>query len=405
MNTGSKYRNRNNDLTISNDAAFEIEKIRGIITAYEGAMEEFSVPVRTQTDEEGREETVLQNNVLPNVYDDWSEDQDGNRTPVDRTAEYDKLLTRYIEDRTLYEHNLIDTGYNDYIIEVFTEAPASSPSGVQQQLPEEIASLAERISSLQDIYYETNDEYNEYLGAQNIMMLSSVRVTERFPILIFAVLIMVIFGALGCAGAALFGRIEDFIEFYAFTNKVDGLPNRAKCDQFIAAREKRPIPEDFSCVVLKLGNLQAENARLGREGGDRMLKDFVELLTAVFLPSEKLFVANNGAGQYLIFAEALRREQVDAALFQLRVLLFLPGGAKADCHPGPGPGPADGVAAYAAAGAGGAADRPLRRPNHDGRQLFVHRGDPLRPFPLPGGAPWNRHQGPGRPFCPCSALL
>ncbi len=153
-------------------------------------MEEFSVPVRTQTDEEGREETVLQNNVLPNVYDDWSEDQDGNRTPVDRTAEYDKLLTRYIEDRTLYEHNLIDTGYNDYIIEVFTGATASSPSGVQQQLQEEIASLAERISSLQDIYYETNDEYNEYLGAQNIMMLSSVRVTERFPILIFAVLIM-----------------------------------------------------------------------------------------------------------------------------------------------------------------------------------------------------------------------
>ena len=96
-------------------------------------MEEFSVPVRTQTDEEGREETVLQNNVLPNVYDDWSEDQDGNRTPVDRTAEYDKLLTRYIEDRTLYEHNLIDTGYNDYIIEVFTGATASSPSGVQQQ--------------------------------------------------------------------------------------------------------------------------------------------------------------------------------------------------------------------------------------------------------------------------------
>ena len=52
---------------------------------------------------------------------------------------------------------------------------------------------------------------------------------------------MVIFGALGCAGAALFGRIEDFIEYYAFTNKVDGLPNRAKCDQFIASRDGRPL--------------------------------------------------------------------------------------------------------------------------------------------------------------------
>ena len=318
----SKYRNRNNDLGISNNAAsFEIEKIRGIISAYEGAMEEFSVPIRTNTDEEGKEETVLQNNVLPNVYDDWNEDQDGNRAPVDRTAEYDKLLTRYIEDRTLFEHNLIDTDYNNYVIEVFAGAPSSSSPEVQQELQQEIAGLAEKINALQEIYYKTNDEYNEYLGAQNIMMLSSVRVTERFPILIFAILIMVIFGALGCAGAALFGRIEDFIEYYAFTNKVDGLPNRAKCDQFIAAREKRPIPEDFACVVLKLANLQAENARLGREGGDRMIKDFVEVLTSVFIPSAKVFVANNGAGQYLVFAESLKQEQVDAALFQIGVIL------------------------------------------------------------------------------------
>ena len=77
------------------------------------------------------------------------------------------------------------------------------------------------------------------------MMLSSVRVTERFPIMIFTVLIVVVFGVLGCAGAALFGRIEDFIEYYAFTSKVDGLPNRAKCDQFISIRESRPIPESF----------------------------------------------------------------------------------------------------------------------------------------------------------------
>lgn len=123
-----------------------------------------------------------------------------------------RYLKKYREDRTLYEHNLIDTDYNGYVIQVFSSAPASSSPAVQEQLQGEIASLAEKISSLQAIYYETNDEYNEYLGAQNIMMLSSVRVTERFPILIFAVLIMVIFGALGCAGAALFGRIEDFKE-------------------------------------------------------------------------------------------------------------------------------------------------------------------------------------------------
>ena len=43
----NKYRNRNNNLEISNNAAsFEIEKIRGIITSYENAMGEFA-PVNT----------------------------------------------------------------------------------------------------------------------------------------------------------------------------------------------------------------------------------------------------------------------------------------------------------------------------------------------------------------------
>ena len=315
-----KYKNRNNNLAISNSAAsFEIDRIKGIIGAYEDAMGEFGTPVVNDQGESAGD--TLQNSVLPDVYDDWNKDEDGNWTPVDRTAEYDVLLEKYIEDRTLYEHNVIDGDYNRYVLDVFTGAPASSSQADQERVQGEIARLAEEINALQTIYYETNDEYNEYLGAQNIMMLSSVRVTERFPIAVFTILIVVIFGALGCAGAALFGRIEDFIEYYAFTNKVDGLPNRAKCDQFIASREGRPLPEGFACVVCKLANLQTENARLGREAGDQMLKDFAGMLTSIFAPSDRLFVGNNGAGQYLIFAEALEREQAEAALFQVGVAL------------------------------------------------------------------------------------
>ena len=315
-----KYKNRNNNLTISNSAAsFEIDRIKGIIGAYEDAMGEFGTPVVNDQGESVGD--TLQNSVLPDVYDDWNKDEDGNWAPVDRTAEYDVLLEKYIEDRTLYEHNVIDGDYNRYVLDVFTGAPASSSQADQERVQGEIARLAEEINALQTIYYETNDEYNEYLGAQNIMMLSSVRVTERFPIAVFTILIVVIFGALGCAGAALFGRIEDFIEYYAFTNKVDGLPNRAKCDQFIASRDGRPLPESFTCVVCRLANLQAENARLGREAGDQMLKDFAAILTSVFPPSDRLFVGDNGAGQYLIFAESLGAEQAEAALSQTGVAL------------------------------------------------------------------------------------
>lgn len=322
-----KYKNRNNNLEISNSAAaFEIDRIRGIIASYEDAMGEFNAGAASISESdpngEDKQANALQNNVLPDVYDDWNRDEDGNWNPVDRTAEYDQLLIKYIEDRTLYEQNLIEKEYNNYILSVFNRAPAASSETEQEKIREEIGSLAEKINALQSVYYETNDEYNEYLGARNIVMLSSVRVTERFPIMIFTVLIVIIFGVLGCAGAALFGRIEDFIEYYAFTSKVDGLPNRAKCDQFIAIRERKPIQEGFACIVFKMANLQMENARLGREAGDKMIKDFVEILTSVFAPSDKVFVGNNGAGQYLIFAENMEEEQVNAALFQVSVVLM-----------------------------------------------------------------------------------
>ncbi len=178
-----------------------------------------------------------------------------------------------------------------------------------------------KIDALYKTYYATNDEFNEYLGAKNIMVLSNVKVTERFPLAIFAVIVVLIFGAVGCVGAVLFGRIGDFIEYYAFTNKVDGLPNRAKCDQYIASWEKRPLPSRFACVVLKIANLQKENARLGREAGNQMMRDFAEILTGVFVPSDKVFVGNNGAGQYLIFAQEMSTEQAYTSLILLDSLL------------------------------------------------------------------------------------
>ncbi len=52
-----------------------------------------------------------------------------------------------------------------------------------------------------------------------------------------------------------------------------------------------------------------------------MIKEFVTVLTSVFVPSDKLFVGNNGAGQYLVFAESLEKEQINAALLQMGIVL------------------------------------------------------------------------------------
>lgn len=52
-----------------------------------------------------------------------------------------------------------------------------------------------------------------------------------------------------------------------------------------------------------------------------MIKDFVAVMTSVFAPSDKMFVGNNGAGQYLVFAESLGKDQVNAAILQLSIVL------------------------------------------------------------------------------------
>ena len=134
-----KYKNRNNNLEISNSAAtFEIDRIRGIIASYEDAMGEFNAGAASISESdpngEDKQANALQNNVLPDVYDDWNRDEDGNWNPVDRTAEYDQLLIKYIEDRTLYEQNLIEKEYNNYILSVFNRAPAVSSETEQEKI-------------------------------------------------------------------------------------------------------------------------------------------------------------------------------------------------------------------------------------------------------------------------------
>lgn len=67
--------------------------------------------------------------ILDEVYDTYNEQTstenaettdaaaaDSEETPeVDRTVEYDQLLYDYVDDRTSYEHAIIDMAYCSYI--------------------------------------------------------------------------------------------------------------------------------------------------------------------------------------------------------------------------------------------------------------------------------------------------
>ena len=304
----NKYRNRNNDLSIENTASDEeIQKIKGVIDSYVGMMSSSG------------NTNITSDYILQDIYDNI---RDGDNTvKTDQTTSYDKLLIRYVEDRTQSTANVIDAAYNDYILDTFSTAPDQSPQWQQDEVASEIQTLVEQINTLYSNMEETTDEYNEYLGAANISVLSSVGVTEKISVNKFTMMIIVVFGVFGCLGAIALGRLWDIIEYYMFTNKVVNLPNRARCDRFIADMESKMLSNSYLCVALKITNLQDENKRLGRSTGNQMMKMFARVLTNIFTPSKNIFVAYNDAGQYLIFADDFNPERAEASLAQMRTVL------------------------------------------------------------------------------------
>lgn len=305
-----KYRNHNNDLTISNETAEEeIDRIIDIIDSYVEMMSESE-----NTD-------ITSEYILDDVHENYTEDENGNIQGSDQTTEYDRLLEGYVENRSNYESNLIDQAYNEYVISVYEDADRVSSDEELEQTETAIRALVDEVNELYDILYATNDEYNQYLGAQNISVLANVGVSERIPVGLFTVFVVIIFGVLGCVGAILLGRVEDIIEYYAFTNKVDGLPNRAKCDRYIASWEKKALPSQFACAVFKIQNLRQENIKWGRNTGDEMMKTFADILVNVFGAEESNFIAYNGAGQYIVFAEQMPQDHMDACISQFAALV------------------------------------------------------------------------------------
>lgn len=303
----AKYRNRNNDLSIENSTSEqEVEKIMGVIDSY------------VQMMSDSGNTNITSEYILSDIYDDT---QGGLYSKTDQTTSYDKLFIRYVQDRTGYTANEIDAAYNQYILDTFSDAQEESSEEDQQAVTQAIRSLVEKINTLYADMEETTDEYNEYLGAANISVLSSVGVTEKISINKFTMMIVVVFGVFGCLGAIALGRLWDIIEYYMFTNKTVNLPNRARCDQFIAGMESKMLSNSYVCVAFKLTNLQEENRRLGRNAGNQMMKTFARVLTSIFVPSKTVFVAYNDSAQYLVFADEYNPEQTKASLAQMRTVL------------------------------------------------------------------------------------
>lgn len=166
--------------------------------------------------------------ILPDVYGDGTE---GEHSYTDRTTEYDGLLESWVEAKNNYDYLSLDIAYCEYVIGIFRDGVKTPPEGMDievreddehipvpsydtiQSVEDEISLIISKADRLYEIVNETNEEYNEYLEAENIRILSSVTVTKKINVALYTALMAMFFLVAGCCCGVIVGRAEDILEY------------------------------------------------------------------------------------------------------------------------------------------------------------------------------------------------
>lgn len=228
-------------------------------------------------------------------------DVEDNRERGNTETTYDELLQEYVNLNIAIRQKTLEKEHNEYLLSVFDAAP--SAEGQNSYSPEEIREKLDHCVNLATEYYQyvenTGHELNRYLSANYLAMLSSIRVQPTVNLTLYLVIAIVLFVLVGGIGAVLLGRALDFIDYFRYVDKTVQLPNRARCDAYIAEHASGLLDENFSCIALKMDSLSRLSSEYGREAGDEVLKDFAGILKS--FGDLYGFVGYNGSGIFYAF--------------------------------------------------------------------------------------------------------
>ncbi len=330
----NKYQNRIANYELSSAKAQEnIQDILEVINSYVDKMRESG---NTDLDSEY---------ILGDVYEDERMADDGrNYRPTNRTVQYDTLLRSWVSSHNDWDYAEIDAAYCRYIISVYSdkgtgaetagqeasgsgEAEAEAAGNASDRVTAEdiqsrISHMLARMNELYEIVNETSVEYNEYLGAANIRILSSAAVSSAFNMKLYQAVIAVFFLVIGCCGAIVLGRAGDILEYLFLKDSMTGCMNRVSCDNYIQRNEQRLLSVNMCCMSLQITNQRELNQIYGRKGADDVLKEFGRVLQEVFGSRKNSFIAYNGSGQFMVFFEKTSQENVMQEAGRLSIILM-----------------------------------------------------------------------------------
>ena len=260
--------------------------------------------------------------------------------PGDQTVTYDELIYAWRDHNEKREHSVIDSAYCQYVIDTFQkctgacgnkECQLSGQTCSQlhnenyEQIKGEIDSeLKSLVSDLGDLYstsMKTNEEYNQYLGASYISVLSSASVKPSVNVNLYTLIAFFFLIILCCGGAIVIGRLGDIIHYIFYTDHLTELNNRAYFDKYLKSMDKKLLDDGTVYCMVDIANLLSINAEHTRQTGDDIIKMFTIYLKETFGKTDAEFVYN-GNGSFVILAKDTDYITVEdiMRLFGLRLL-------------------------------------------------------------------------------------
>lgn len=260
--------------------------------------------------------------ILDDVHERNLADDNGNYYAAgDQTVTYDELIYSWRDHNEAKEHSIIDTAYCKYVINTFSactgkcgnrECVSSAKTCTQlnnenyEQIKAEVdTEIKNLISDLTDLYnttIKTNDEYNQYLGASYISVLSSVSVKPSVNVNLYTMIAFFFLVICGCGSAVVLGRIGDIVNYFVYTDHLTELNNRAYFDKYLKAMDKKLLGYGIVYCMIDIGNLTVINAEHSRQAGDEIIKMFTAYLKETFGKTNAEFIYN-GNGSFVIIAK------------------------------------------------------------------------------------------------------
>lgn len=277
--------------------------------------------------------------ILDEVYDpDHSDFQGELLGSGEQVVTYDKLMEAWRDYRQGKDHAAIDTAYCNWVIDTFTECTGacgnrcassaktctalSNPAygEMEARVNTQIRDLIDELNDLYVLSARTNAEYNEYLGASNISVLSSVAVYDTIDVKLYTGIVAVLLLVVGCGIAVVVGRLEDILHYMFRTDHLTGFGNRAAVDSYLLKRENKVLKEHTVCMMVAVKNQPEINQVYGRKDGDALLTCVSQSIREAFSGYDAEFFYNGNA-TFLVFSGKTAEEEAKVCARQIMRLI------------------------------------------------------------------------------------